>query len=138
MLYQLALAVHVVTAVLGLGQVASVGVIASSSSTASVTPAIRVAIRRLTFGIQVAIALMMLSGVLIEYASGARFHETLWFRIGFFQLLALGALSGRMRKMLARLEASDGAGSLRAVAGMAWVMGAIVATATILMELKPW
>jgi hypothetical protein len=38
--------------------------------------------------------------------------------------------------MLARLEAGDSAESLRAVAGMAWVMG--VATSTILMELKPW
>jgi hypothetical protein len=137
-LYQLGLAVHVVTAVLGLGQVTGLGVIASSAPTGPVVPATRTALRRLALGTTLAIALMMLSGVLIEYASGASFHETLWFRIGFFLLIALGALSGRTQRVLRKLESGNDGGSLRAVARMAWAMCAIVTIATILMELKPW
>jgi hypothetical protein len=138
-LFTLALSVHVVTAILGLGQVMGTIVLASSLEPgAPVGPAVLRALRRLARGTSWALALMLLSGVLLEYASGGSFHDTWWFRVSFFLLLALGGLQGRSRSVLNRLDAANDRRHLRGVVGIAFTMCGIVAVVAILMEIKPW
>jgi hypothetical protein len=138
-LFTLALCVHVVTATLGLGQILGTAVLASSTQPGTpVAPVTLIALNRLGRGTSWALALMLLSGVLIEYASGGSFHDTWWFRLSFFLLIALGALQGMIRRRLRKLAQATDGGLLRGVVRIAWAMCAIVAAVAVLMEVKPW
>lgn len=138
-LYALALSVHAVTAILGLGQVVGTVVLASSTEPgAPVAPSALRALKRLARGTSWALGLMLLSGAAIEYASGGAFHDRWWFRLSFLLLLALGALQGTSRRALRRLEPAKDGRPLRGVLRIAWTNCAIIAAITILMELKPW
>jgi hypothetical protein len=138
-LFVLSLCVHAVTAVLGLGQVVGTAVLATAMRRENaLAPAMQTALRRLVKGTTLALVLMLLSGALVEYASGGSFHDAWWFRIAFFQTLALGALNGLTRRALRRLDPAAPGEPLRRVARSAWVMCALIAEITILMEVKPW
>jgi hypothetical protein len=138
-LFALAISVHVVTAVLGLGQIVGTAVLASSlPPDAPVAPAALVALRRFGRATSWALALMLLSGVLVEYASGGSFHDAWWFRLSLLLLVALGALQGRIRGVLRKVEAAKDGLLLRGVVRIALAMCAIVAVVAVLMELKPW
>lgn len=137
-LYWFAISVHVVTAVLGLGQVAGIVVLASAMrASGAAPPAMWTALGRLVRGTMWSLAVMLASGVLIEYLARA-YHESLWFRVSFALFLALGAAHGATRRALRRREATGDEPSLRAVLRGGWVMCAIVAIVTVLMEVKPW
>lgn len=133
-LFLLAISVHVVTSILGLGQIVGTAILASAQRGAGSSPATLDALRRLGRGTTWALVLMLLSGVLLEYACGGCFHQMWWFRVSFFLLLALGALQGRIRVMLRVTDV----GSLRRISHLAWGMCAIVAVVAVLMEVKPW
>jgi hypothetical protein len=81
---------------------------------------------------------MLLSGVLIEYASGGAYHDTWWFRLSFFGLLVLGAISGRMGRALRKRESAGSERTLKGVVRSGWTMCAITAVIAVLMEVKPW
>lgn len=137
-LYWLAVSIHVVTAILGLGQVAGMVVLASVMRvTAAGSPGMWVALGRLVRGTMWSLAVMLLSGVLIEYQVRA-YHDTSWFRLSFALFLALGALQGRTRRALRRREAVGDESSLRAMVRGGWAMCAIIAMIAVLMEVKPW
>ena len=134
--YAWAISIHVVTAILGLGQVAGVLVVASSMAEAA-DSASWVALRRLVLGTRWSLIVILLSGVFIEYSFGGPFHRTWWFRLSFLGLVALGALSGFMGRAL-RQRASAGNERTRAtVMRVAASMCVITATIAVLMELKP-
>jgi hypothetical protein len=138
MLYWLVLSIHIVTAILGLGQVAGIVVLASAMRVGgSISPGMWLALERLVRGTMWSLVVMLLSGVLVEYQVRA-YHDTLWFRLSFALFLALGAVQGRTRRALRRREAAGDEPSLRAVVRGGWVMGAIVAIVAVLMEVKPW
>jgi hypothetical protein len=131
--------VHVITAILGLGQIVGTAVLASSlPQDAPVAPAALVALRRFGRGTTWSLVLMLLSGVLVEYASGGSFHEAWWFRLSFVLLVALGALQGRIRGLLRKVESAKDGLLLRGVVRIALAMSAIVAVVAVLMEVKPW
>lgn len=137
-LYWLAISIHVVTAILGLGQVAGIVVLASAMRVeGSASPRMWLALGRLVRGTMWSLAVMLLSGVLVEYQVRA-YHDTLWFRLSFALFLALGAVQGRTRRVLRRREAAGDEPSLRAVVRGGWVMCAITAIIAVLMEVKPW
>jgi hypothetical protein len=138
-LYTLALCFHVVTAVVGLGQVVAIARLAAASRGSAPLPTVALmTLRRLMRGAAAALALILLSGALIEYAGGARFHQTWWFRLSFLQVLVLGALNGMGLTALRRIDEASLAIALRRISITAWVMIALIADTTILMELKPW
>jgi hypothetical protein len=138
-LFALAISVHVITAILGLGQIVGTAVLASSlPQDAPVAPAALVALRRFGRGTTWSLVLMLLSGVLVEYASGGSFHEAWWFRLSFVLLIALGALQGRIRAVLRKVESAKDGLLLRGVVRIALAMSAIVAVVAVLMEVKPW
>jgi len=135
-LYPIALSIHVVTAILGLGQVAGIAILASSAQTEATVPsATWTALGRLTRGTTWSLALMLLSGALIDYSVGGGYHEAWWFRLSFVLLVVLGAINGRTRRALRKRESSP---PLQRIARGAWSMCAIIAVVAVLMEVKPW
>jgi hypothetical protein len=50
---------------------------------------------------------MLLSGALLEYASGGAYHEQWWFRLSFGCVLLLGAINGRSQRALRKLDAGQ-------------------------------
>jgi hypothetical protein len=102
------------------------------------TPLELMTLRQLLRGTTGALALMLLSGVAVEYASGGAFHDTWWFRLAFLQLLVLVMINGVAWRALRRAGAASTARLLRGVAWSAWVMCALIGEVTVLMEVKPW
>lgn len=137
-LYSILLSVHVVTAILGLGQIVGTAIVASSTPTNTpVSPGTLTALRRLGLGTSGALALMLLSGALLEHTGGGAFHAMLWFRLSFLLLVALGVLQGWTRRTLRKVERESHGRALRGVARLSGVMCALVAVVAILMEAKP-
>jgi len=132
--YSILLSLHVVTAILGLGQVVGLGVLASTAR-AEPPAAVVETLRRLARGTAWAALIMLLSGAGIEYAVGGAYHDSRWFRGSVLLLVAIGALNGSTRRILRNWESS--ARPLQRVARNAWLMALLVAAAAVLMELKP-
>src|SRR5258708_19302716 len=106
-LYPVALSIHVVTAILGLGQVAGIAILVSSAQAeAPVAPATWTALGRLARGTTWSLALMLLSGALIDYSVGGAYHEASWFPLSFFLFLVLGSINRRTRRPLRNREAA--------------------------------
>jgi hypothetical protein len=138
-LYQLAISIHVVTAVLGIGQVAGIAVLASSTPVpAPAGSGSWTALQRLSRGTTWSLVIMLLSGALIEYASGGAYHEAWWFRLSFVYVVVLGAISGGIGRALRRRESAGEEKTRKKVVRSAWIMCAITAVVTVLMEVKPW
>lgn len=136
--YSILLSVHVVTAILGLGQIVGTAIVASSTPTnAPVAPGTLTALRRLGLGTSGALAIMLISGALLDYSSGGAFHKMPWFRVSFFLLIALGALQGWVRRTLRKVERESHGRALRGVVRLSSAMCAVVAAIAILMEAKP-
>lgn len=136
--YPICLSVHVVTAILGLGQIVGTAIVASSAPTdAPVSPGTLTALRRLWLGTSAALAIMLLSGALLEHTGGGTFHTTLWFRVSFLLFIALGALQGMIRRTLRKVEREPDSRALREVVRLSGVMCAGVAVVSVLMEVKP-
>ncbi len=135
--YAILLSAHVITAILGMGQIAGTAIVASSSTptppATPIAPEVLTILRRLGLGTSIAIALMMLTGALLEYSVGGAFHTSAWFRVSFVLAIVLGALQGVIRRWLRTGDAP----ALRRVRGVSAVMCVTVALVTILMELKP-
>jgi hypothetical protein len=137
--YAILLSAHVVTAILGVGQIAGTAIVARSTPTNGPVPSgTLIALRRLGLGTTGALVMMMLSGALLEYACGGAFHTTSWFRVSFVLALVLGALQGGIRRILRKVERAPDSRALRGVVQLSGVMCAVVAVVSILMELKPW
>ena|SRR5258706_7425273 len=139
-MYALAISIHIVTAILGLGQIAGIAIVTSSTSVqAPAATGTWTALQRLVRGSRWSLVIMLLSGVLLEYASGGAFHDAWWFRLSFLSLLVLGAINGRMGRTIRKRESVGDERTLRGVARSAWMMCAITAFIAILMEVKqPW
>ena len=137
-LYQLTISIHVVTAILGIGQIAGIAVLASSGAAqAPVGVGTWTALQRLARGTTWSIVIMLLSGALLEYASGGTYHEEWWFRLSFVCVLLLGAINGRSQRALRKRESVGGEQTLKGVVRSAWIMCAITAVVAVLMEVKP-
>lgn len=135
--YVIVVCIHVVVAVLGLGQVTGMLVLASGAEE-TVSPATWRVLERLVRGISWSLLVMLLTGVLIEYLGGGGFHHTWWFRLSFLLLLALGAISGATRRALRKRGQTPAGETLRRVRRAAWAMCTLIAVVTVLMESKPW
>ena len=134
-LHTLAISIHVVIAILGLGQVAGIAVVATSTSAQGASWG---ALQRLARGMTWSLVIVLLSGVLVEYSLGGPFHEAWWFRLSFFGLLALGAINGRMARALRKRGLIGDERTLKGVVRSAWIMCAITAVIAVLMAIKPF
>jgi hypothetical protein len=129
MLYTPLLVVHVVIAVLGVGSLASVAVLAASGRTqllTSIPPLLRYS--------AISLGAMLITGILLDIAARGALHQAWWFRGSAVLLIATGALHGMARRTIRH----SGDGSLRRLARIAYGMCGLVAAITILMEVKPF
>jgi hypothetical protein len=135
--YMILLCAHVVVAILGLGQIAGMLVLALVADE-SAGPTTWRTLARLVRGASFSLGLMFATGALMEYVGGGVFHDTWWFRISFVLLLALGAINGLIGRALRTRDRSPSTPILPLVRRGAWAMCALVGAVTILMETKPW
>jgi hypothetical protein len=140
-IYTSVLVVHVLVAVLGLGSIASVAIVAATAgrvgrrSTGALTwlgPLLRYS--------AFSLAAMLATGMLLGITSAGAVHEAWWFRGSALLLVATGALHARARRTVRRGLANEGDGdlTLRRVARLAYGMCALIAVIAVLMEVKPF
>jgi heme A synthase len=140
-LYPPVLVAHVLVAILGVGSIAAVALVAATGRRAGrgasdVSIWLRPLLRYSAFSL----AGMLVTGALLDFAAGGAFHEAWWFRGSALLLLATGALNGRARRVVRRESANeeDAGKVLRRVERMAYAMCALIGAITVLMELKPF
>jgi uncharacterized membrane protein len=137
------LCTHVLAAIFGAGQV---GVLA-----AVIVPALRAdaparacllpVLRGFLLWMNLSLAILVLTGGILDYQMGRTLHTMWWFRISFLLTVVLGALSGRMRGMLRRAVGPSGQVADAAMAGLAtpaWTMFGLTAAIVVLMVLRSW
>jgi hypothetical protein len=135
--YTLAVALHVMVAVLGLGQLTALAVVAArENATSEAAPSALRTLGRLTSAVTGSLVALLLTGLLAEWLSGWLFHDRWWFRIAFLLFLLVGAGAGRIRQLLRRasgdLEATFG--RVRRLIG---ILSGLVALIVALMVLMP-
>jgi hypothetical protein len=134
------LALHVVVAVLGVGSIASIAIVAGASRRAGrVTDEVLLTLGSLLRASGISLGVMLVTGVLLNLAAGNGFSATWWFRGSALLLVATGVLHGIARRTVRAAPASADRGSaLRRVEGLAYAMCALIAVIAVLMELKPF
>jgi hypothetical protein len=137
-IHAVALSVHILTAILGLGQIAAMASLASSSaeSTGSAPP--WRALQRLATTSSWSLLVMLLSGVALDYSVGGGYHGFWWFRLSFLGLLVIGALLGWTRRTIRKNVSSGDRQALRGVSRATWVICGLIAIISIVMQTKPW
>lgn len=136
-LYSPLLVLHVLVAVLGVGSIASIALVAATSRRTSQGAAQAVAwLGPLLRYSVVSLAAMLVTGVLMDLAVNGAFRNSWWFRGSALLLVATGALHGLTRRTVR--SGSDSSAVFRRVQRLAYGMCALVAVITVLMELKPF
>ena len=127
--------VHILVAVLGIGGITAGAILARPSS--GVAP---IAVRAIVRLAGAAVALMIVSGLLLEYFSGGAFHHATWFRLAGIVTIAAGIATGVARRTIARQIAGtiDNAVAVRRVAGAMWLAFALVTFVVVLMVRRPF
>ena len=139
MSYAIAIALHVVIAILGVGQVAGLTVVAAVGQRSSPpAPATWASLSRLTRGASWSLLLMLLTGIWLEVLAGGAHGRSLWFPIAIVLFLAAGALLGITRRSLRKGEAGGNGSALSGVVTMGGAACGLVAIIAALMQLKPF
>ena len=140
MLYVVAIAVHVVVAVVGIGLVGAVPLIArlARQATDSLPGSERI-LGALLRAMQIGFVLMVLTGVLLDVSAGGAFHRTGWFKASLGLLAVNGLAHTRARRALGRGLAPGESRelALSRIERWGWTMCAVVALITVLMQIKP-
>jgi hypothetical protein len=135
------LVLHVVVAVVGLGSILSVALIAAASRkaghgsadvSASLAPLLRFS--------AISLGIMLVTGILMDVAAGGAFHDWWWFRGSALLLVLTGVLHARARRLVGRGLAADTGRdvALRGIERLAYGVSALIAAITVLMEVKPF
>jgi hypothetical protein len=140
-LYLIALLTHVLVAILGLGSVVAIGLMAKTArrnggNAAEAAAWLRPLLRLSAFSL----AGMLITGITMIAVAGGGFHGAWWLRASVILLVVTGAINGRARRAL-RAQPADEHESravLWRVERMAYGMSSLIATITVLMELKPF
>jgi hypothetical protein len=139
-LYLVALVTHVLVAILGLGSVVSVAIIAAAMRRSGRVTEASAWIRPLLRVSAFSLAGMLITGVAIIAAAGGGYHRAWWLRLSVLLLVVTGALHARARRALKREPANEQEARLvlQRVERIAYGMSSLIATITVLMELKPF
>ena len=138
-LYTPILVTHVLIAVLGLGSIASVALVAASARRDGNSTDASRSIGLLLRYSGLSLVTMLITGILLDVASGGAFRGAWWFRGSAILLLATGVLLGQARRALRSVGQGDGREvTLRRVERIAYGMCAFLAAITVLMEVKPF
>lgn len=135
------LVLHVVIAVLGLGSILSVALVAAATRRAGpgagqVSAALAPLLRFSAFSL----GAMLVTGILIDVAAAGAFHEQWWFRGSAVLLVLTGVLNGLARRVAGRGLGTDAGrdAALRGIERLAYGMSALIAAIAALMEVKPF
>ena len=139
--YTIAVVLYVVVAVLGVGQVGAIAIVASSTRRSGMALAQAATwLAPLLRYTRWSLAVMLGTGIWIDVAAGGVYHHAWWVRLSGI-LIALTFLFHR-RAMATISKAArgegDAAAAFRGVERAAWSMCGTVALITILMEAKPF
>jgi hypothetical protein len=140
-LFAVVLVAHVIVAVTGIGLVGAVPIVARLArrgrvDLASLRPPLEVLLRVTRWGL----AIMLLTGVLLDVTAGGAFHAAGWFRASGVLLVLLGFSHARLRSALRGAENArddDTDGRIKRIERWGWTMVATVALLAALMALKP-
>jgi hypothetical protein len=135
------LVLHVLVAVLGLGSIASIVIIAAVARRSRYkTKEILSWLSPLLRCSAISLAAMLFTGILLDLAAQGAFRHLWWFRGSALLLLATGALHGQGRRAI-RWGLADEAKYdvvLRRVERIGYAMCALVLAITVLMVIKPF
>jgi hypothetical protein len=132
---------HVLVAVLGLGSIVSIAIVTalarkSGRDSAEVLPWLNPLLRCSAFSL----GAMLATGILLDVAARGAFHGSWWFRGSALLLVATGALHGQARRTV-RMSLVENANSdivLRRLERLAFAMCFLIASISVLMEVKPF
>jgi hypothetical protein len=135
------LSLHIVIAILGLGQLGAVALMARMARMANeAAPSAVGGLARMLRTTQLSAVAMFGTGVMLEVVAATGYHRGLWFRASGILLLLVLFAQTRARAALRRL--GEGASRAHALAKVErWCLTAcgLVATIAVLMEVKaPW
>jgi len=132
--YTLVKLLHVLAAVLGLGLIGAIALLARAEAT---RPRELLTLARVTTA---SLVIMLTTGIALNLLSGGLFHHRLWFRLAGASLIVTGAIVGLLRRQLRRWDAGelDMHRARRNVIRSSWAASALVAWITLLMELRPF
>jgi hypothetical protein len=133
--YTLTRLVHVLVAVLGVGTITAGALLARPSSGIAPT-----ALRSLVRLASVSLALMFVSGGLLDYFAAGAWHRMTWFRIAAGTTVASGIAIGVARRALAQAIAgnADGERAVQRAGGAMWLAFGLVTVIVILMVRRPF
>jgi hypothetical protein len=138
-LYGVLVCIHVVTAILGMGLVAGIAILATTANAQGPSCAgIWLALKRLSRTAGISLGVLILSGALLDFVSSGAYHRAWWFRLSVLLVIAIGAVNGRMFRALRKGESDGDDRTLERVIRSAWIMCGLVAVVAVLMEAKPW
>jgi hypothetical protein len=139
--YTLAVVLHVVVAVLAVGQVGALA-IASSSARRSGMALLQAAtwMRPLLRSTRWGLAAMVGTGIWIDVAAGGVYHHAWWVRLSGILVVVTFVFHRRALAAISRVVRGEGdaTAALQRVERAAWSMCGTVALITILMEAKPF
>jgi hypothetical protein len=140
-LYAPMLVVHVIVAVLGVGSIAAIALVAATArrvddAAVQVSAWLAPLLRYSAFSL----AVMLMTGILLDLAAHDAFRRSWWFRGSALLLVATGVLHGWARRAVRRGVARNSGGTVtfRYVERIAYGMCALIAVITMLMEVKPF
>jgi hypothetical protein len=131
--YLILVSLHVVTAVLGIGQIAALAGLCSQGVTDASTLLAIVRPMKWSF------LIMLLTGGILVVLTGEAFLGARWLWLAFALSVLLGLLQVSVKRQLQSTVTNNGAtSSVWSVGVMAWIMSALVAAIVFLMVTKPW
>ncbi len=135
------LVVHVLVAILGIGTIAAIAIVAGTAQRIERGPTLALNwLGPLLRYASVSLGLMLVTGILLGVAGGSTIHQAWWFRGSALLLLPIGALLGQARQAVRRglASATEDGRALARVQQMAYIACGLVAVIAVLMEAKPF
>jgi hypothetical protein len=139
--YNIAVALHVIIAVLGSGQIGAIAVmliVARRNQTPLAT--LESTLAPLLRLMRVSLGLLVLTGVWMDVAANGALHSLWWVRVSFVLVVVAFALVRRMTAGLARgrRDEGDAGAAQRGLEWRVWSLCAIIGLIAILMRAKPF
>jgi hypothetical protein len=131
-LYQLALALHTIVAVLGIGQVLGLVLLAQDARPGSNHLPVTLAMMgKLARVMQISLGLMLITGIAVLIPTQFAYARAWWFRVAFLLFLVLGFFTGQLQRAV-RTSA------VARLSSIGWIMCALVVIIVTLMAAKPF
>jgi hypothetical protein len=131
--YDLFKLMHVMVAVVGLGLITSMPILAASSKSLPREPLLTLS----RWGTS-SLAAMFLTGALMDLLAGGAYHATGWFRASGLTIIATGAILAYTRRAIAKSDPTNADRARKTVVRASSLASALIAAVTALMETKPF